>query len=531
MQDLKPSAAPSCAVAAAAPPLEPIYLHLSITDPETVAALAEVAEGRERQDLALTALKIGILSLKAARGSVDGAAIRHEGERLLGTLEERLLRHRELLDESMGSTLRSYFDPASGAFSERVQRLLRHDGELAGLIGGQVESARRTLDALLTQHLGADSALQSLLSPEENNAFLAAMREQTATALQAQGAAIVREFSLDRGDSALSRLVAELTARHGDFERQIGARVASVVDEFSLDKEDSALSRLVGRVESAQAQIGAQLSLDNPASGLNRLVERLERYQREQTTRAHDFETRVVGLLERLQTRRDEARRSTLHGHDFEARVGEQLRERCAAIGDVFEAVGETSGVIPRCKVGDFVVALGPDAAAAGARIVVEAKASGAVTLKATLEEADMARRNRAASVCLFVHSAATAPAGIDELQRYGADIVVVWDADDPATDVRLRAGLMLARALCLRAVQHAGEDAASFAAIDQAVEAIRKQVLGFEEIERSARTVVSSGEGILKRSQLMGAEIDRRLTALAGHAARLKQASGTAAG
>jgi len=38
--------------------------------------------------------------------------------------------------------LRAYFDPASGAFTERVQRLLRADGELAGLIQGQVESGR-----------------------------------------------------------------------------------------------------------------------------------------------------------------------------------------------------------------------------------------------------------------------------------------------------------------------------------------------------------------------------------------------------
>jgi len=103
-------------------PLEPIYLHLPVTDPETITFLTEAPEGRDRQDLALTALKIGILSLKAARGTVDGTAIRHEGDRLIGTLEERLAKHRELLDDSMGATLCSYFDPASGAFTERVQR-------------------------------------------------------------------------------------------------------------------------------------------------------------------------------------------------------------------------------------------------------------------------------------------------------------------------------------------------------------------------------------------------------------------------
>ena len=48
---------------------EPLYLHLSITDPEVVAALAEAGEGRDRQEFAQTALRIGVLSLKAARGT------------------------------------------------------------------------------------------------------------------------------------------------------------------------------------------------------------------------------------------------------------------------------------------------------------------------------------------------------------------------------------------------------------------------------------------------------------------------------
>lgn len=56
--------------------IEPLYLHLSITDPEVVQALSEAGEGRDRQEFALTALRIGILSLKAARGTVDARATR-----------------------------------------------------------------------------------------------------------------------------------------------------------------------------------------------------------------------------------------------------------------------------------------------------------------------------------------------------------------------------------------------------------------------------------------------------------------------
>jgi len=188
--------------------------------------------------------------------------------------------------------------------------------------------------------------------------------------------------------------------------------------------------------------------------------------------------------------------------------------------------LGDTPGVIPRCKTGDFVVTLGPDSSAAGAAIVVEAKASSACTLKATLVEADEARRNRAASVCLFVHAAATAPAGLPKLHRWGQDIVLVWDAEDPATDVRLKAGYLLAKALCVRASRHEVEDAAIFAEIDGAIEAIRKQIAGFDEIRICARTVISGGEKIVNRARLMEEEIDKRMAALATHIERLRAAS-----
>ena len=507
--------------------VEPLYLHLSVTDPESVAALVEVNEGRERQEFASMALKIGILSLKAAKGTVDGAEIRHEGERLLDTLEERLGKHRQVLDEALGGTLRSYFDPTSGMFSDRVQRLLRQDGELATVIGTQVAQARASLDQLLAQHLGDDSPLRQMLSPEEGNAFIAAVRSQVSQALELQSQAIAGEFSLDRTDSALSRLVRELQERHGILERNLGERVTSVVGEFSLDNKDSALSRLVGRVELAQGQISAQFSLDNPESGLTRIVRKLEQFEATQTERSREFELKITSQLERLVTRRAEAKRSTLHGNEFELLVGEQLQNQCLAAGDVFDPVGETSGVIPRSKVGDFVITLGSDSAAAGAAIVVEAKASGAYTLKGTLEEADIARRNRSSAVCLFVHSTQTAPSGLPELQRWGHDIVVIWDSEDPSTDVRLKAGLLLAKALCIRAGQQGEAEAASLAEMDGAIEAIRKHITGFEEIRTTARTVVNGGEKILKRAQIMEDEIDKRLLTLGKQLERLRLSSG----
>jgi hypothetical protein len=77
------------------------------------------------------------------------------------------------------------------------------------------------------------------------------------------------------------------------------------------------------------------------------------------------------------------------------------------------------------------------------------------------------------------------------DLHRWGQDVVVVWDEDEPATDVRLKAAYMVAKALAVRGGQHDEAEAASLAEMDAAIEAIRKQIAGFEDIQASATTVV----------------------------------------
>ena len=92
---------------------------------------------------------------------------------------------------------------------------------------------------------------------------------------------------------------------------------------------------------------------------------------------------------------------------------------------------------------------------------MVEAKENASCDLIKTLDEAQTARTNRQANVCVFVHSVKTAPANIPVFQRYGSDIVVQWDADDDALDVWLQAALMVATALSVKGVSHDEREAA----------------------------------------------------------------------
>ncbi len=507
-----------------ATPTGPLYHSLTIHDPEVVAAVAEYPSGPQRNDFVNTCLKIGVLSLRAARGLVDGESIRREGDHLIATLTERLNSQRDAMLGGVGASLTHYFDPSSGLFTERMQRLVKDDGEIAGVMQEQMRQAQTGLTTMFERFVGENSDFFKLMAPDESNVLLAAMRKTVDEVLQAERAVILGQFSLDAPDSALSRLVRDLTRNHGEIGEALRKDMGSVVHEFSLDNKEGALSRLVGRVEDAQARISKEFSLDHEGSVLSRMrremhdsLEKVSRNQRE-------FQQEVVQLLQKMQSRKEEAAKSTLHGAVFEEAVGHRIGQWAAPIGDLLEPCGNTTGLIRANKKGDFLLTLGGDSVAAGAQIVIEAKEDASYTMKATLEEADEARRNRGAAVSLFVHSTKTAPPLAEPMSRHGHDIVVLWDAEDERSDVVLKCGLLLAKYMSVKASSRSKAESASFTALDKAIEALGKQLAGFEEIRTSAETIKRGGMKIEDRARIMSEELSRQIGIVSDQVGKLKQ-------
>jgi len=94
------------------------------------------------------------------------------------------------------------------------------------------------LDRTLTAHLGDGSPLARLFDPSSPEGFLSTLNKTLDDELTAQREKIIGEFSLDNAEGALSRLVAELSERHGELGQALENRIDEVVAEFSLDHED-----------------------------------------------------------------------------------------------------------------------------------------------------------------------------------------------------------------------------------------------------------------------------------------------------
>lgn len=393
----------------------------------------------------------------------------------------------------------------------------------------------------------------NLLDPEESSGLVHAVRHSAEEILGAQRERILAEFSLDNKDSALNRMISELTEENGKLTGDLTRKVDDVVKEFSLDEENSALSRLVRKVEFAQRTITNEFSLDNDESALSRMSSLLNvatdainnnltldkegsalaRLKRElvEILKGHEeqatsFQRNVTSALEAMKARREESLRSTAHGSQFEDVVVEFVLRDAEKAGDIGTATGNTTGVIKSCKVGDATVELGPDCLAQGTSFVIEAKERASYDINAARAEIEKARKNRGASVGVFVFSRKTAPANQEPLLRYGNDIFVIWDAEDMNNDVILKSALCLAKALCVRECKTREAEAADFQAIDGAILAIEKEAKRLDSMKTWTETITNNSGKILDEIRKMSAALERQIQILGDAVSGLKQSS-----
>lgn len=115
----------------------------------------------------------------------------------------------------------------------------------------------------------------------------------------------------------------------------------------------------------------------------------------------------------------------------------------------------------------------------------------------------------------LFVFSKATAPPDQQSILRYGNDVFVIWDAEDVNSDVVLKSGFSLAKALCVRESSVRDAEAAEFESIDRAILAIEKEAKRLDGIRRWAETIKSNSDKILGEVRKMAEGLESQVTNL----------------
>lgn len=507
---------------------EPIVLTLAIDDHDVVSELRRREEGSHRSSFAMSALRIGVLALRQAQGHVDAEIVRTEGQRLLGELNRELSLRIQEIDNRIGASLKLYFDPQSGHFTERVERLVRKDGDLERVLRSQVGDGENSeLARTLANRIGDTSLLMRRLDPKDAEGITRSIENSVKEVLDLEQNRVLNEFSLDNEAGALTRLVYQVRSANQDFRGGIEQQIKNALKEFSLDDENSALSRLVKKIDQAKEQITDEFSIDNENSAINKLnvvlaetrksiddnltldneksaLARLKKQMADVLDEMRDnnqrFQQDVSAKLTSLITKHQEEMRSTTHGLSFEEEFCAFLQTEAQRAGDIFTATGSIPGALPRCKTGDAVIELAPEGVAAGERIVFEAKSNRSYTLNAARAEIEKARKNRQAHVGVFVFAKGSAPQGIPPFARIDRDVFAVWDASDSSTDIYLSAAISVGKAILFRQKTTENKTQGDILAIERTVNILEKQLQGLDEVESWTNTMQSNVSKIGKR-------------------------------
>src|SRR5262249_36107977 len=91
-----------------------IQLVLTGSKPEVVSELMRYQEGPERDEFAVGALTLGVLSLRFTSGQIDATALKGAGEQLLAQVRELLSSRSHELTLQLTTALTRYFDPQTG---------------------------------------------------------------------------------------------------------------------------------------------------------------------------------------------------------------------------------------------------------------------------------------------------------------------------------------------------------------------------------------------------------------------------------
>ncbi len=166
---------------------------------------------------------------------------------------------------------------------------------------------------------------------------------------------------------------------------------------------------------------------------------------------------------------------------------------------------------------------MGAETAAPGSRIVFEAKEDKSYTSKRVRDDLQTSRSNRQAQVGVFVWSKTSAPEGTEPLCREGSDIIVIWDPEDAATDVNVKAAISLARLMVVQEKKSSDNTAADITAIESGTAAITRDLSLLDEIGTWANTVKNNGEKIGSKASLMRKRIEEQLATLTEHVSGLR--------
>jgi hypothetical protein len=429
---------------------------------ECIALFDELTPG-QRDRLAEDAWRVGLHAIQNARAAAQESRLQEIGTALVGDIDRQLRDHVEGQQKTIAAVMARYFDPNDGQVTQRLASFVADEGVLARLLDGYLAPQNSVLAQALAHQVGENSPLFKKLSPTDSEGLVKILEAQLRSVMHEGHAELVNALDPLAEDGAVARFLRTLRDELKGADEDRAKQLSTALAALDANDEDSLLSRLVRETHRARQDVLNAINPDAPQSPMAILKTSLTALLKEQAaaqsevalrqeTRQTAFETEVRVALGRLEAKRAQDQRSPGGGFDFEDAVVGFLTEATRGAPCLIDETGSTAGLLGRSKKGDAVLRFTEDSAFVGASVVFEAKRDASYTPQRALDELDEARKNRGALAGVFVMARSHASPSFLPFARYGNNVIVTWDDQDPATNSYLHAALLLGMALVTRA-------------------------------------------------------------------------------
>jgi hypothetical protein len=486
---------------------------------ESLSLFGDLNE-HQREQLVIDAWSIGLRALRNAHSAAQESKLKDVGDALVSDIDQHLRAHIHHQQATIAGVLERFFDPKDGQVTQRLEEFVADQGVLAQLLDKYIAPQNSVLAEALARQVGESSPLFKKLSPTESDGVLKSIESQLRAVMSQGHTELVRALDPLAEDGAVARFLRslreELKGADEDRAKQLSAALAAL----DANDDGSLLSRLVRETHQAREEVLSAVNPEAPNSPMAILkrsltsllqanaLDQAEAVKR-QEARQTQFEKEVREALARIETKRSQAQKSIRGGLDFEDAVISFVRAATQGAPCVFDITSTTAGV-GRCKKGDAILRFTGESAFAGTGVVFEAKHDATYTVQRALDELDAARKNRDAAAGVFVMASSHASDAFPRFSRFGSNVLVIWDDQDPATDAYLHAAILLGMALVVR-VRTTG-DAGDIAALRDIEARIESELSRLAKMEKHSEAIRKNVDGISDDIRKAQKALDRLL-------------------
>jgi len=182
-----------------------MHLELHVRDSTVIKYLLEFEVAR-REEKALEALKVGVIAIQSASPSLDTKIVDEKFQEVEGRINKCL----DGFQDGVKSRLEEHFKPGTGYVDQSLDNLFGNKGTLTLLLNEYFGTDGGKVSGLIQNHIGPSSQFAKSLDPGNKESVISRIEETVRKILEEKSGEIVKQFSLDTDESALSRLKSEL---------------------------------------------------------------------------------------------------------------------------------------------------------------------------------------------------------------------------------------------------------------------------------------------------------------------------------